>query len=323
MAERTSKGGDADIVLSVEGVKKKIGNKLIIKGISFDVRAGEIFGFLGPNGSGKTTTIRMLVGLIKPTAGEIHICGYNVLKQHEEALQYVGCIVENPELYPYLSGWENLEHFARMLPGVTEKRIREVVEIVGMDARIRDKVKTYSLGMRQRLGIAQALLNDPKLLILDEPTNGLDPQGIKELREFIRRLARTGLSVFVSSHLLSEIQQLCDRVAIISHGEVLQVGEVSSLVDESASRVVWSVRPAGKALQVLEPHGAGTDTPDLSADAGSDEQPARIAMQMNPDDIPLLSKRLIEAGVELHGIEIKLPTLEDLFLKVTEGERIG
>ncbi|UUZ79391.1 ABC transporter ATP-binding protein [Paenibacillus sp. P26] len=152
-----------DIVLSVNNVKKRIGKRLIIKGISFDVRAGEIFGFLGPNGSGKTTTIRMLVDLIKPTEGTIRICGHDVHKEHNEALQHVGCIVENPELYPYLSGWENLEHFARMLPGVTDERIREVVEIVGMDQRIHDRVKTYSLGMRQRLGIAQALLNRPKL----------------------------------------------------------------------------------------------------------------------------------------------------------------
>ncbi|KEQ26034.1 ABC transporter ATP-binding protein [Paenibacillus tyrfis] len=320
--EQHRKGRDADIVLAVDNVKKTISKRLIIKGISFEVRAGEIFGFLGPNGSGKTTTIRMLVDLIKPTEGSIRICGYDVHKEHNEALQYVGCIVENPELYSYLSGWENLEHFARMLPGVGEKRIREVVDIVGMDARIHDKVKTYSLGMRQRLGIAQALLNDPKLLILDEPTNGLDPQGIKELREFIRQLAETGLSLFISSHLLSEIQQMCDRVAIISHGEVITVGEVSSLVDESVSTVVWSVLPVETALKVLQSHPevqSVTFTDESSTEAGV---PRLVALQ-NPEAIPELSRRLMEAGVALHGIEIKLPTLEDLFLKLTEGERIG
>ncbi|GLI10464.1 bacitracin ABC transporter ATP-binding protein [Paenibacillus tyrfis] len=320
--EQHRKGRDADIVLAVDNVKKMIGKRLIIKGISFDVRAGEIFGFLGPNGSGKTTTIRMLVDLIKPTEGSIRICGFDVQREHNEALQYVGCIVENPELYSYLSGWENLEHFARMLPGVGENRIREVVDIVGMDARIHDKVKTYSLGMRQRLGIAQALLNDPKLLILDEPTNGLDPQGIKELREFIRQLAETGLSLFISSHLLSEIQQMCDRVAIISHGEVITVGEVSSLVDESVSTVVWSVLPTETALKVLQSH-LEVQSVSFADESGTETGVPRLVALQNPEAIPELSRQLMEAGVALHGIEIKLPTLEDLFLKLTEGERIG
>lgn len=317
-----------DIVLSVNNVKKRIGKRLIIKGISFDVRAGEIFGFLGPNGSGKTTTIRMLVDLIKPTEGTIRICGHDVHKEHNEALQHVGCIVENPELYPYLSGWENLEHFARMLPGVTDERIREVVEIVGMDQRIHDRVKTYSLGMRQRLGIAQALLNRPKLLILDEPTNGLDPQGIKELREFIRRLAETGLSLFISSHLLSEIQQMCDRVAIISRGEVIKVGEVSALMDESASTVVWKAEPVEKVLESLRSRAEVeiidtlTDTEE-EAGAGGELRIPQILTRLNPEAIPSVSRQLVEAGVQLYGIEIKHPTLEDLFLELTEGERIG
>jgi ABC-2 type transport system ATP-binding protein len=313
-----------EVVLSVKNVKKSIKRKEIIKGISFEVYAGEIFGFLGPNGSGKTTTIRMLVDLIAPTAGSITICGYDVQKHHNEALQYVGCIVENPELYSYLSGWENLEHFARMLPGVGDKRIQEVVDIVGMDVRIRDKVRTYSLGMRQRLGIAQALLNKPKLLILDEPTNGLDPQGIKEMREFIQQLAKTGLSLFVSSHLLSEIQQMCHRVAIISHGEVIKVGEVGALIDESASRVIWRVSPLNLALTVLQtkPEVLILETEE-AAEADHLLQVGRIVTQLRPEDVPGLTKKLAEAGVLLYGVETKSPTLEDLFLSLTEGERIG
>jgi ABC-2 type transport system ATP-binding protein len=309
----------AEVVLSVNQIKKRIKNREIIKGISFEVYAGEIFGFLGPNGSGKTTTIRMLVDLIRPTEGTIQICGYDVHKQHNEALQYVGCIVENPELYSYLTGWENLEHFARMLPGITQERIQEVVDIVGMDARIHDTVKTYSLGMRQRLGIAQALLNKPRLLILDEPTNGLDPQGIKELREFIRELAESGLSLFVSSHLLSEIQQMCDRVAIISHGEVIKVGEVSALVDESVSRVLWKASPREAALQVL---GGQSDVELLGGGAFEDEGTG-ILTQVKPESIPAITKALVEAGVMISGIETRNPTLEDLFLELTEGERIG
>ncbi|MDF2962866.1 MAG: transporter ATP-binding protein [Paenibacillus sp.] len=313
-----------EVVLSVKNVKKSIKKKEIIKGISFDVYGGEIFGFLGPNGSGKTTTIRMLVDLIAPTEGSITICGYDVHKQHNEALQYVGCIVENPELYSYLTGWENLEHFARMLPGVSDKRIQEVVDIVGMDARIHDTVRTYSLGMRQRLGIAQALLNSPKLLILDEPTNGLDPQGIKEMREFIQQLAKTGLSLFVSSHLLSEIQQMCDRVAIISHGEVIKVGKVDALIDESASRVIWQVSPLGQALDVLkgQPDVQVLEVAEDSA-GGIDSPAATVVTQLSPEAIPGLTRKLVEYGVGVYGVETKSPTLEDLFLSLTEGKRIG
>jgi ABC-2 type transport system ATP-binding protein len=311
-------------VLSVKNVKKNIKNKQIIKGISFDVYAGEIFGFLGPNGSGKTTTIRMLVNLIKPTEGTIHICGYDVQKNHNEAMQYVGCIVENPELYSYLTGWENLEHFARMLPNVDEKRIREVVEIVGMRQRIQDKVRTYSLGMRQRLGIAQALLGRPKLLILDEPTNGLDPQGIKEMRDFIKRLANDGLSLFVSSHLLSEIQQMCDRVAIISHGQVIQVGAVDTLIGQFGGKVVWTVSPGEIAELIIKnsPLVQAIEESVIEKVRGIEVPITRIVTQMDGDLIPQLTRTLVEAGVQLFSVEIKNPTLEDLFLSLTEGEKI-
>jgi ABC-2 type transport system ATP-binding protein len=311
-------------VLSVQNVKKRIKNKEIIKGISFDVYAGEIFGFLGPNGSGKTTTIRMLVDLIRPTEGSITICGYDVQKNHDEALQYVGCIVENPELYPYLTGWENLEHFARMLPNVDEQRIHEVVTIVGMDQRIQDKVRTYSLGMRQRLGIAQALLGRPKLLILDEPTNGLDPQGIKEMREFISKLAEGGLSLFISSHLLSEIQQMCDRVAIISHGKVIQVGQVDDLIGQAGGKVVWTVGPGELANRLLEASSLvqAVEQSGMEALPALGEDTWRIVTQMNGEAVPELSRILVGAGVSLFSVEMKNPTLEDLFLSLTEGERI-
>ncbi|SDN84830.1 ABC-2 type transport system ATP-binding protein [Paenibacillus sp. yr247] len=310
-------------VLSVKNLKKKIKNKEIIKGISFDVYAGEIFGFLGPNGSGKTTTIRMLVDLIRPTEGSIHICGHDVRKEHNQAMRHVGCIVENPELYLYLTGWENLEHFARMLTDVDEKRIQEVVEIVAMDQRIHDKVRTYSLGMRQRLGIAQALLGRPSLLILDEPTNGLDPQGIKEMREFIQRLAAGGLSLFVSSHLLSEIQQMCDRVAIISHGQVIQVGAVDDLIAHGG-KVVWSVSPADKAERLLyaSPLVQAIEEIVDESPVGLPTLVKQIVTQMDKEHVPQISRQLMEAGISLFAVEIKNPTLEDLFLSLTEGESI-
>lgn len=315
-----------EIVLSVNQITKKIKNKLIIKGVSFDVKRGEIFGFLGPNGSGKTTTIRMLVGLIRPTGGSIALSGYDITKNRTEALQHVGCIVENPELYSYLTGWENLEHFARMIPGVGEDRIREVTETVGLDQRIHDKVKTYSLGMRQRLGIAQALLGKPSLLILDEPTNGLDPQGIKEMREFIRRLASEGLSLFVSSHLLSEIQQLCDRVAIISHGNVIAVGEVNELLEQAGSTVLWNVEPVEEAravlseaagVQLLEPPQAGQQDEAVDLPGGKP-----IYVKMEPDHIPAVNAAMVSRNVRVFSVQLINPTLEELFLRMTEGEKI-
>jgi ABC-2 type transport system ATP-binding protein len=314
----------AELVLSVKNVKKRIKQKEIIKGISFDVYAGEIFGFLGPNGSGKTTTIRMLVDLIKPTEGSIHICGHDVHRQHDQALHYVGCIVENPELYSYLTGYENLQHFARMLTGIGKERIAEVVKIVGMEQRIHDRVKTYSLGMRQRLGIAQALLGNPKLLILDEPTNGLDPQGIKEMREFLRRLADEGLSVFVSSHLLSEIQMMCDRVAIISHGQVIQVGAVDELIAQAGGKVIWSLTSRELAQSVLQqsPHIMKIEQTIDEVDHSNRPSMTRFITQMNREDVPDVNRQLLQAGVQVYAVEHKNPTLEDLFLGLTEGEII-
>ncbi|AJS58121.1 ABC transporter ATP-binding protein [Paenibacillus sp. IHBB 10380] len=314
------------IILSVENVKKRIGRKWIIKDITFDVRQGEIFGFLGPNGAGKTTTIRMLVDLIKPTSGMIKVCGYDVNRDQEKALQYVGSIVENPEVYTYLTGWENLEHFARMQHGVDANRIQEVVDIVRLDQRIHDKVRTYSLGMRQRLGIAQALLGRPRLLILDEPTNGLDPKGIKELRLFIRQLAEEGLAVLVSSHLLSEIQLLCDRVAIISQGRVLAVGDVEELVSQNAEYVIWDLEPTDLGIDILS-HYDGVQVVegveyllDDSIIAGM--APGAIVTQNGEEVIPEIITQLVSSGVQVKGVNKINPTLEQLFLKMTEGENI-
>ncbi|MFF2908208.1 ABC transporter ATP-binding protein [Paenibacillus sp. NPDC057934] len=320
------KDGPGTVVLSVDGVRKRIGRKWIIDDVTFDVREGEIFGFLGPNGAGKTTTIRMLVDLIRPSEGKITVCGYNVNKDPEKALQYVGSIVENPEVYTYLTGWENLQHFARMQPGVDEARIAEVVDTVRLDQRIHDKVSTYSLGMRQRLGIAQALLGRPRLLILDEPTNGLDPKGIKELREFIRNLADGGLAVFVSSHLLSEIQLLCDRVAIISKGRVLAVGGVDELVARNSPYVLWELEPFDKGRTLLAERADVilADPAEVTLDdtviAGMG--PNSLITVMDDSLIPEIVAVLVMAEVEVRGVHKINPTLEQLFLKLTEGETI-
>lgn len=317
---------EPEIVLLVKNVKKKISGKMIIHDVSFNVQAGEIFGFLGPNGSGKTTTIRMLVDLIKPTEGEIKICGYNVQRDPEEALRHIGCIVENPEVYSYMTGWENLEHFARMQRGIGHDRIQEVVAVVGLEQRIHDMVKTYSLGMRQRLGIAQALLGSPRLLILDEPTNGLDPKGIKELREFVRMLANQGMSLFISSHLLSEIQLMCDRVAIISHGRVLAVGTVDELVKQAGTYVVWQFdqTEAGRELLASE-----KDVEFVRSDAHRIDEGILAGLKdalittMNVERIPAIVEKAVRAGIGVLSVQRIAPTLEELFLNMTEGESIG
>lgn len=302
---------ERNVTLAVKDLRKVIGRREIIKGLTFNLRQGEVFGFLGPNGAGKTTTIRMLVGLIKPTSGSIHICGCNIAEDFQAALGNLGCIVENPELYPYLSGYNNLLHFARMLDGIGEERIREVTELVGLTERIHDKVKTYSLGMRQRLGIAQALLGNPKVLILDEPTNGLDPAGIREMREFIRFLAeKEGLSVLVSSHLLSEIQLLCDRVAIISKGMIIRTDTVQNLLS-NRERMVWRLVPYEKGKQILQ-----------SLTGIEEKEDDTIWTEFNEQMTPEWNKRLVEAGVSVLEMNRKMPVLEDLFLELTGGETI-
>ncbi|MCS1350019.1 ABC transporter ATP-binding protein [Mechercharimyces sp. CAU 1602] len=298
-------------ILKVEGLSKCIGKQEIVSDLSFEVGAGEIFGFLGPNGAGKTTTIRMLVGLISPTKGNIHIGGYHLRRQFLQAIGHVGSIVENPEMYPYLTGRENLEVFARMQQGVTPARIMEVAQLVELEKRIDDKVGTYSLGMRQRLGIAQALLGNPKLLILDEPTNGLDPAGIKEMRHFIRALSRDhGMSVFVSSHILHEVQLLCDRVSIIHEGKIVKTGRVEQLL-EGEVRVDWSLHPYQQAQSVLStlPYVSQVDVLDSS----------RISTLLPVENIAQVNQTLVEAGIEVMEVRQRGNTLEDIFLDLTGG----
>lgn len=218
-------------VLEVNNLKKKLGKREIIKGVSFSIEEGEIFGFLGPNGAGKTTTIRMLVGLINSDEGEIKICGHDLKHDTMKALSNVGAVVENPELYKYLSGRENLMQIAR-IRGISKESVQETIDLVGLTNRIDDKVKKYSLGMKQRLGLAASLLSNPKLLILDEPTNGLDPTGILDFREVVQRAAKErGMGVFVSSHILAEVQNLCTKVAFINDGVIKSVEEINKVTN--------------------------------------------------------------------------------------------
>jgi ABC-2 type transport system ATP-binding protein len=221
---------DSEVALRAEHLAKRYGARQAVVDASFTLRKGEVFGFLGPNGAGKTTTIRMLVGLIRPTSGKVTVGGFDLLREREAALHRLGCIVESPDFYEYLTGRENLQHFARMIDGQASSRIEPLADMLRVRERLDDRVRTYSLGMRQRLGIAQALLGDPAVLVLDEPANGLDPAGIRELRELLRRLAdERGLAVFVSSHLLGEIERMCDRLAIVHRGRVLAEGGMAEL----------------------------------------------------------------------------------------------
>ncbi|WP_242215061.1 ABC transporter ATP-binding protein [Bacillus cereus group sp. BfR-BA-01383] len=300
-------------ILSVRDLKKVIGKKTLVENISFDVKQGEVFGFLGPNGAGKTTTIRMLVGLIKATEGTISIGGYSIKGNFREAMRQIGSIVENPELYTYLTGWENLKQFARMLGNISDERIVEISKMVHLDERIHDKVKTYSLGMKQRLGIAQALLGNPKLLILDEPTNGLDPAGIRELREFIHKLVKEeNMSVFISSHLLSEVQMICDRVAIIHKGKMITVAPIEELIKTASDRVEWIVTPISKAKDMLED---AQEVKEVSIEG------ERLLCRMDVASINVWNKHFVENGIDVHSVKELVFTLEDLFIELTRGEQ--
>lgn len=304
----------SDVVLSVSGLQKAISGKPIINDITFDVYAGEVFGFLGPNGAGKTTTIRMLVGLASTDGGVIQIGGVSLHNDFPRAIEQVGCIVENPEMYKFLSGRENLEHFARMSGNISADRIEETVRFVDLTHAIDDKVKTYSLGMRQRLGIAQALLHRPRLLILDEPTNGLDPAGIRELRQFIRRLAEEEkLAVFISSHMLSEIEMMCDRVAIINKGRVISVGLVQTLMEQFADQVEWTLS-ADRLDAGMEALRRLPYVSEVWQTAGE-----RVKCRMDVERVSEANQELVKARIPVVGIASKTVTLEDLFLTLTGG----
>jgi ABC-2 type transport system ATP-binding protein len=301
-------------ILQLRNVTKRIGGKTIIDRLSFDVPKGEVFGFLGPNGAGKTTTIRMMVGLMKITEGEIFIDGQSITSSFEDAIVKVGAIVENPEMYKFLSGYQNLLHFARMVPGVTKERIAEVITLVAMENRIHDKVKTYSLGMRQRLGVAQALLRKPSLLILDEPTNGLDPSGIRELRDYLRKLTREeNISVIVSSHLLSEMELLCDRVAIIQGGKLIDVQLIKDYMSEGDKiKVIFEVDQADVAYHILT---SDTSYQVVQVDDG-------LELSLEREQIAEITARLVQNGLKIYGITRNALTLEDKFLEMTRGGQI-
>lgn len=288
-------------------VKKTIGKKEIIKGLTFTINQGEVFGFIGPNGAGKTTTIRMMVGLMKLSGGDVRILGNSIKTNFKEAVREVGGIVENPEMYPFMTGTQNLKHYARMIPGVTNERIQEVIKLIGMEKPIKEKVGKYSLGMRQRLGIAQALLHRPSVLILDEPTNGLDPAGIREIRQYIRRLAsEENVAVIISSHLLSEIELMCDRIGVIKNGELVAIQSVHGSTDpeqQTLDQIQMEVTPVEKAIELLK-----TDY-EIEAKRTDD----LLTFQSEKEQIPKIIQTLVKQEIAVYQVSVSKASLEDKF----------
>ena len=300
-------------VLEVDNLHKRINGKPIIRGVSFNVEEGEIFGFLGPNGAGKTTTIRMLVGLIHPNEGSIKIMGKSLFKEREEALSNIGAVVENPELYSYLSGRENLMQIARIRK-IPKQNVDEIIDIVGLKDRIDDKVKKYSLGMKQRLGIAAALIPEPKLLILDEPTNGLDPSGILEFRSLIKRICtEKKTSFFISSHILSEVQLLCHKVAFINKGIIQSIESTSSIgIENSTEIVIINTRDNTEAAKILKGFEY-VQTIQL--------QDNTLLVSIEKNNTPKLIRDLLSNNIELEEVYKKHKELEERYMELMEGDK--
>ena len=296
------------VVLGARHLTKQYGARVAVNDLSLEVRRGEIYGFLGPNGAGKTTTIRMCLGLITPTAGQVEILGRDVAREGKQVLPRVGALIEQPALYPYMSGQNNLRAVGDALGGVSEARIGAVLDLVGLAGRERDRVKTYSLGMKQRLGVAIALLHDPDLLILDEPTNGLDPAGVVEMRDLLRHLAAEGKTVFLSSHLLSEVRQICTRVAIINRGRLVVESSVEELTRGRGEYVV-SVNQPEAALVALrqQPWGARARLDDVR----------HIITSAPEGQSAALNLFLVGAGFIPESIVERAEDLEDVFLRLT------
>lgn len=306
--------------MSVQQVTKAIGSKRLVDKLSFEIRRGEIVGLLGPNGAGKTTTIRMIVGLIGMTEGDVKIKGFSIRNHFNQAIAHVGAIIENPEFYPYMTGYDNLKQYARMSEGITEERIQEVTRLVGLEKALKKRVKAYSLGMRQRLGIAQALLHRPSILILDEPTNGLDPAGIREMRDYLKRIAaEEGIAVLVSSHLLAEMELMCSRVVVIQEGKFVterKLGEAAAEKAEERVNVTFRVGDAeaskARLIRMEEIRLLG-----MSPERGE------VTVTVRDSYIPRVVGALGNEGIAIYRIEEVKQSLEDEFLKWTGGNQIA
>ena len=309
--EQAKEAEESPVVLEVLGLKKRIGLKTIVEDITFDMHEGEIIGLLGPNGSGKTTIMRMMVGLTKATKGDVY-CFEKPLGLGKTAmLKEVGAMIETPEFYNYMSGWSNLKQMARVCgKKVTRARMKELVEFVGLSKVIRKKVKTYSLGMRQRLGLAQALLNDPKVLILDEPVNGLDPQGVQDFRNKLKEIAATGVSILISSHLLDEIEKVSDRIIVIEKGKIIADDKLENLVSDEIVKTLIVTHNIEKTEILIRELGVRYE---LTNDGF-------VFENLNREEKTRIITYLVNNNVELDTIRELHTSLEDRFLQITGGE---
>lgn len=296
-------------IVEIKHLEKHFGKFQAVKDVSFDVYRGDVFGFLGPNGAGKSTTIRTMLSLIKPTGGELQLFGKDLSKDRNYILQRIGCIVEKPDFYKYLSAEKNIEIFARLSGmNVTKSKVHEIIEFVGLKGREKDKLSGFSHGMKQRLGIAQTLIHDPELIILDEPTTGLDPQGIIDIRNLILQLKNErNKTVLLSSHILSEIELIANRMVIISKGKTIVQGSVKDLLNAQELIVAFTIDNMEKAKQLLE-KGNMSEMIDKTENA-------TLLLHISQENIPVVNKLFCENGVNVYSIEAKRK-LEDYFLKL-------
>ena len=296
-----------DFIVETQSLTKRFGSRVAVDDVDLQIPRGSAFGYLGPNGAGKTTLIRMLLGLTSASSGSMHLRGLPVPERREEALARVGAIVEEPRFHPFLTGRENLEIVTAAREAAAHGRIDGALDLVGLAARADERVKQYSLGMRQRLGVARALLGDPELLILDEPTNGLDPAGILEFRGLVRRLVGEGRTVVLSSHLLDEVEKICDAVAIVDRGRVVWQGPIDAIHGDTRT-VLVAVDDEPAALALLDRH---------EVEVTADGLLVRLPAEAGSDVVADLNRRLVAAGVGVHRLELSRASLEERFLEIT------
>lgn len=300
-------------VLLAMGLTKQVGRKILVKEVDISIGKGEIVGLLGPNGAGKTTIIRMLTGLISRNAGTVKINSNDLDENFEGCMEDVGAIIENPEFYKYLSGWENLKQFARMSrKTITDEEIKKVVERVRLTESIQNKVKTYSLGMRQRLGIAQAIIHHPSLLILDEPLNGVDPKGMHDFRQLMREIVQDGTSILISSHLLSEMELLADKIIIIEEGKLTHIEDLTK-ADEKPENSLLHVTIETPEQSLLQKEVALMGLTVIAHSANS------LTIEIEKNQIPAFIEHGVQKGIPFYGITPHVSTLEERFLELTKG----
>lgn len=291
-------------LLECQNLYKSFGKKQILKDVSFEIDEGDILAFIGPNGSGKTTTIKLILGLQSIDKGKVTINGFDMKKDFVKSIEKVGAIVESPDTYMYLTGWQNLKLTANLYKDVSDEKIKEIVKLVDLEGRINDKVSKYSLGMRQRLGIARALINEPNVLILDEPTNGLDPEGIKDLRILLKKLAKEGMGILISSHNLAELESFCNKVLIIDNGTIIETSEVKEFKN-NGNKYTFNV----------------SNTKDLDIEGIYEVAKDKFSYNGEKEDIASIVKTLVKKNIDVYEVKMEELTLEEAFLKKTGGKK--